>query len=89
MTVDCTFLYRNFTLINVYCPNHHAERKVFLENLLTRVKQDNYVILGGDFNCVENPILDKTGGRDRNGASSRPVLQRITLKADLKLKRRV
>jgi endonuclease/exonuclease/phosphatase (EEP) superfamily protein YafD len=39
MTVDCTFLDRNFTLINVYCPNHRAQRKVFLENLRTRVKQ--------------------------------------------------
>jgi exonuclease III len=82
--VDCTLSNTNFTLINVYCPNDHTERKSFLENLVHQVPQGHYVILGGDFNCVENPALDKIGGRDRVGASSRPLLQRVTAKADLK-----
>jgi exonuclease III len=82
--VDCTLSNTKFTLINVYCPNDHTERKSFLENLVHQVPHGHYVILGGDFNCVDNPALDKIGGRDRVGASSRPLLQRITAKADLK-----
>lgn len=76
--------YRSFTLINIYDPNYHTDRKVFLEDVFTRITQSNHTILGGNFNCVKNPLLDKSGGRDRVGASSRPVLQLIKVKADLK-----
>jgi exonuclease III len=82
--LDCSLSDIKFTLINVYCPNDHIERKTFLENLTHHVPQGHYVVLGGDFNFVENPALDKAGGRDRNGASSRPLLQNIKIKAELK-----
>lgn len=39
---------------------------------------------GGDFNFVENPVLDKIEGRDRVGASSRTPLALITTNSQLK-----
>jgi exonuclease III len=82
--LECALADIKLTLINVYCPNDHVERKIFLENLTHHIPKGHYVVLGGDFNFVENPALDKTGGRDRNGASSRPLLQNILIKSELR-----
>jgi len=56
-----------YVLINVYAPNKDTNIVNFLNNLLTTLQKNNFgkeenIILGGDFNCPSNPILDKKGG---------------------------
>lgn len=52
----------NVVFINVYAPNSGNERVCFLNNLneiLQSCNSDEYVFLGGDFNCTENCVLDR------------------------------
>ena len=54
-------------MINVYAPNKDTNIIKFLKNLLLTLRKNNFekedkIIIGGDFNCPPNPILDKKGG---------------------------
>ena len=56
-----------YVLTNVNAPNKDANIIKFLNNLLMTLRKNNFdeednIILGGDFNCPPNPILDKKGG---------------------------
>lgn len=56
-----------YVLINVYAPIKDTNVINFLSNLHTTLRKDNFdeeenIIIGGDFNCPPNPILDKKGG---------------------------
>ena len=56
-----------YVLINVYAPNKDTNVVTFLNNLLTTLQKNNFdeeenIIIGGDFNCPPNPILDKKEG---------------------------
>ena len=58
--------------INVYAPTYGTERKLFLEKIadeLNRCNSEDYLFLGGDFNCTENATLD------RNHAEPHPASQ--------------
>ena len=54
-------------LINLYAPNKDKEIINFLKNLLIILRNENLdseenIIMGGDFNCPLNPLVDKRGG---------------------------
>ena len=56
-----------YVLINVYAPNKDKDSVKFFEALRTTLRRANLdteenLIVGGDFNCPINPILDKKGG---------------------------
>ena len=56
-----------YALINVYAPNKDTNIIKFLNNLFMTLEKNNFdeeenIIIGGDFNCAPNPILDKKGG---------------------------
>lgn len=54
-----------YYLWNVYAPNDVNERKIFLSDMITVIQEnssDGHVIIGGDFNTVLNPSVDKIGG---------------------------
>ena len=56
-----------YVLINVYAPNKDTNIIKFLNNLLMTLRKNDFdeeenIIIGGDFNCPPNPILDKKGG---------------------------
>ena len=50
----------------MYAPNKDKDSVKFLEALRTTLRTENLdkenLIVGGDFNCPINPILDKKGG---------------------------
>ena len=51
----------------VYAPKKDTNIINFLNNLLTTLRKNNFdeeenIIMGADFNCPLNPILDKKGG---------------------------
>lgn len=54
-------------LFNVYGPNNDNNAARFYDHLLAVLKKEDLayedkIIIGGDFNCPLNPILDKQGG---------------------------
>ena len=56
-----------YWLINIYAPNKDTNTVEFLKDLGTTPQEENLdeeenIILGGDFNCPLNPVLDKKGG---------------------------
>ena len=60
-----------FYLWNIYAPNDISDRKMFLTNMTNAIQDnssDGHVIIGGDFNTVLNPALDKIGGNIPNPA---------------------
>ena len=62
LAVTTKFDDHHLHLVNLYAPNSDSERRKFfstLEPYLSRTYND---IIGGDFNCIENPALDKQGG---------------------------
>ena len=58
---------RMYVLINVYASNKDTNIINFLNNLHITLRKNNFheeenIIIGGDFNCPPNPILDKKVG---------------------------
>ena len=56
-----------YVLINICAPNKDTNIENFLNSLLMTLQKKNTdeeenIIIGGDFNCPLNPVLDKTGG---------------------------
>lgn len=55
-----------YTIINVYAPtkDHNIEQMNFINTLITKIRKYNTqnLIIGGDFNTVLNPDIDKSGG---------------------------
>ena len=56
-----------YVLINVYAPNKDKENVKFFNDLLAILRREDLdaeesFIVGGDFNCLLNPVLDKKGG---------------------------
>ena len=56
-----------YQFVNVYLSNDNKERRNFLKNELEKYITKKNVILGGDFNFVENSLLDKQGGSESFG----------------------
>ena len=54
-------------LVNIYAPNRDNELVTFYRSLLQTIVKNNLdeiedIIIGGDFNCPLNPVIDKRGG---------------------------
>ena len=61
----------SFKLLNIYFPNYENGKLQFIKkmnNLLRKqdVTTDDRLIIGGDFNCVIDPKLDKKRGCDNS-----------------------
>ena len=50
---------RSFNLFNVYAPNLPEEQISFIEDLTVYIANKRHVVLGGDFNFVEDNLLDR------------------------------
>ena len=51
-----------FQITNIHAPNVRPQRKIFFDKLKCYVTPKYEVILGGDFNMVENLTIDRQGG---------------------------
>ena len=73
LLVKAQFECFNVVFINIYAPNNGAERRSFLgkvNDVLNSCGTEDFLVLGGDFNCTENEFLD------RNHAEPHPASQR-------------
>lgn len=62
MLLKAKFERFNFVFLNLYAPNSGPERVCFFNNvkcILQNCNIDDYLFLGGDFNCTENYVLDR------------------------------
>lgn len=74
LIIQGSILHENFNLVNVYGPNTDDDR--FFTNLfLTISSLSGKNIIGGDWNCVLNPILDRSTGIDQTHHKSREIIQ--------------
>jgi len=72
LLVETHIKHFNVVLIYIYAPNNGSVRKHFFENIndiLNSGSSEDYLFMGGDFNCTDNEILD------RNHAETHPVSQ--------------
>jgi len=83
VVVDVDIDSYQFRLVNVYCPNVEKEREEFIEDLESVVNTPRKVILGGDFNFVEDTKLDKIGGNPKRGERGRKEMDRLREDFDL------
>ena len=57
-----SFEKQNFQIINIYGPTKNSKKTNFYKTLNKYITLDENIILGGDFNMVEDPLLDRHGG---------------------------
>ena len=59
-----------FTLINIYAPNTMTEKQIFFNKVKRLLEtldiNNNNIIVGGDWNTIQDGSLDKKGGRILN-----------------------
>ena len=70
-------------LINVYCPNRPASRDSFLESIAPWLNTSRALLVGGDFNFVDNLTLDKVGGNPLEGKDGSDTWKRVRQCGDL------
>ena len=56
-----------YKLINIYAPTNSVLRKEFFDDIYPYIMSQNMKIIGGDFNCIDNPLIDKIGGNIERG----------------------
>ena len=53
---------QNYQIINIYAPARNSEKPKFYKTLKNYIDSKQNLILGGDFNMVEDILLDRKGG---------------------------
>ena len=85
--LDVTVQGSNYIMGNIYAPNKTKEQCSFFEDLQQKLDdfvtcQNQRIIIGGDFNVVNDPDLDCSGGVPKVKESSK-ILDDICLNYDL------
>ena len=70
LIVNCEINGKEYWLVNIYAPNKEKDLANFYTNLLRKLEEigldeNKNIVLGGDFNCCLNPLLDKKGGSNQ------------------------
>lgn len=60
---------KELNIINIYAPNSPALRKTFFQNIWKFATGAENLLLGGDFNCIAKPDIDKCGGDPQSGTA--------------------
>ena len=61
VALDLFFEKKIYNLVNIYCPNRINEQIEFIEKLDVLISKKKNIILGGDFNSVEDNSVDRIG----------------------------
>ena len=75
-------------LVNIYAPNRDSELVTFYRSLLQTIVKNNLdeiedIIVGGDFDCPLNPVIDKRGGSMIPRQSVINVIEQLRSELDL------
>ena len=70
-----------FNIVNIYTPNTISERKAVFEHLHDYFFSQGDLVIGGDFNCIDNPF-DKFHSNDVNSTDKKSL---CSLKSDFSL----
>ena len=75
-------------LVNIYAPNRDNEWVTFYRSLLQTIVKNNLdeiedIIVGEDFNCSLNPVVDKRGGSMIPRQSVINVIEQLQSELDL------
>ena len=54
---------QNYQIINIYAPTRNSKRPKLYQYLKNYIDPKQNLILGGDFNMVEDILLDRKGGQ--------------------------
>ena len=77
VTITIGSSFGNVKFVSAYCPNDITDRNSFLGNLDPYLTGNNPLIIGGDWNFVENLKKDKIGGNPNNGNSGVNIVKKI------------
>ena len=66
LSLNLTFEKQNYQILNIYAPTRNSEKLKFYKHLHKYININDNVILGGDFNDVEDLLLDRRGGNPNN-----------------------
>ena len=77
ISVDIHFNSIDLKIVSIYCPNDKSERNIFLKNMNLFLRGRTPLIVGGDWNFVENLKLDKFGGNEKEGDSGSVIFKQI------------
>ena len=57
---------QNYQIINIYTPNRNSEKPKFYQHLKKYIDPQQNLILGEDFNMVEDILFDRQAGNPNN-----------------------
>ena len=66
LSLNFTFKKQNFQIIIIYAPTKNSEKPKFYKHLKQYINIKENITLGGDFNMVEDLLLDRQGGNPNN-----------------------
>ena len=66
LSINFTFEKQNFQIINIYAPIKNSEKHIFYKHLKHYININENIILGGDFNMVDDLLLDRQGVNPNN-----------------------
>ena len=66
LSLAFSFEKQHFQIVNIYAPTKNSEKLKFYKRLKNYITPKNNLILGGDFNMVEDILLDRQGGNPNN-----------------------
>jgi hypothetical protein len=78
IAVDLEVGQQKIRVVNVYAPNNVADQKEFFKNLDLWCVGAHTLVLGGDFNCVEDPQKDRFGFNTPNDPSRAELVDLTT-----------
>lgn len=74
LIIQGSILHEKINLVNIYGPN--IDDDCFFTNIfLTISSLPGKIIMGGDWNCVLDPVLDRSTGIDQTHSKSRVIIQ--------------
>jgi hypothetical protein len=81
--LDCTINNQKVSLVNIYGPNDDDYKLFDLVRTKLQQFENNSMIMGGDFNVVQNYVLDTLSITNRNNQKYQEAVNNLKKELDL------